>query len=241
MSSSNDLETLETPHLSLELLRYGHHFHSLVAKGSKLDAKPVDVLAGLKDHTAYHHSVGRGFLNPVVGRYANRLPSGETKLNTGAALQLAGAEGGSSRLLLYAKRAKLTLFSLTVCLHGGSEGLDTLPWIPIARQDSTLFPLEDEDHPIPPPPSDPGAPITESSSVHRLISPGGADGFPCSLEIEALVTVYAPEGEKGVKTVAEGKDGRTLGKVKVVMRAKIREDGDEDISKGTPVNLTVHW
>lgn len=96
MSSASDLEKLETPHLSLELLRYGHHFHSLVVKGSKPDSKPVDVLAGLADPTAYHHSVGRGFLNPIVGRYANRLPSGETKLNTGASLHLGGAEGGLS-------------------------------------------------------------------------------------------------------------------------------------------------
>lgn len=29
--------------------------------------------------------------------------------------------------------------------------------------------------------------------------------------------------------------------MKVVLRAKIRQDGDADVAKGTPVNLTVHW
>lgn len=132
--------------------------------------------------------------------------------------------------------------TVTVCLHGGGSGLDTLPWIPIARADSSLFDLNDPAHPIPPPAADPNAPVTESSVLHRLISPGGADGFPCSLECECLTVVYAPETAKGVETdVEDGKKGRSLGKLKVVMRAKIRQDGDEGIPKGTPVNLTVHW
>jgi len=61
-----------------------------------------------------------------------------------------------------------------------------------------------------------------------LYSPAGVDGFPCTLEIEALVSVEAPK-----------EDG--LGQVKIVLRSKIKEDGDTDIEKGTPVNLTVHW
>jgi len=47
-----------------------------------------------------------------------------------------------------------------------------------------------------------------------------------------LVVVQAPDEE-------EKKEA--LGKVKVVLRSKIKEDGDEDVEKGTPVNLTVHW
>ena len=47
-----------------------------------------------------------------------------------------------------------------------------------------------------------------------------------------MVVVQAPDEE-------EKKEA--LGKVKVVLRSKIKEDGDADVEKGTPVNLTVHW
>lgn len=59
------------------------------------------------------------------------------------------------------------------------------------------------------------------------------------MEVEVLTVVIAPKGET---TETEGrKKGKSLGKVKIVMRAKIREDGDEGIEFGTPVNLTMHW
>jgi hypothetical protein len=70
--------------------------------------------------------------------------------------------------------------------------------------------------------------------MFRLYSPAGNDGFPCTLENEALVVVKAPEG-------GGNKNGGDLGVVKIVLRSKIKEDGDKDIEKGTPVNLTVHW
>jgi len=216
MSNENDQVTLDTPHLSTTVLPYGHHITSLV-----VDAN-TDVLAGFRDTDVYHHSISnRAFLNAVVGRYANRLPSGETVLSTGAKLHLPGAAG--------------------VCLHGGEAAFDTLPWAPVERSQSLLFAQDDPDHPVPPPPSDPNEPVSESSTLHRLYSPAGAEGFPCSLEVEALVVVLAPDKRDGAPTTAEGKEGTSLGKVKVVLRAKIREDGDDDIPKGTPVNLTVHW
>ncbi|GAA6047900.1 hypothetical protein JCM3770_006415 [Rhodotorula araucariae] len=220
MSAESDQIQLDTPHLSLTVLPYGHHLTSL--RINDADAPAKDLLVGFADTDVYHHSISRrAFLNPVVGRYANRLPSGETLLASGARLHLPGAEG--------------------VCLHGGESAFDTLPWAPVERSQSLLFPLDDPDHPVPPPPSDPNEPIAEASSLHRLYSPAGADGFPCSLVVEALVVVLAPEKPEGAPTTAEGQDGISLGKVKVVLRAKIREDGDEDIPKGTPVNCTVHW
>ncbi|BGP13245.1 hypothetical protein JCM10213_004985 [Rhodosporidiobolus nylandii] len=212
-----DVCSLETPALSTAILPHGHILHSLLARPDA-SAPSSDLLVGFSDPGHHHHSVTRSFFNCVVGRYANRLPSGETKLASGAVMHLPGAEG--------------------VCLHGGEAGFDTLPWTPIDRTDSALFPADDSDHVVPPPPSDPAAPVTEASSLHRIYSPAGADGFPCSLEVEALITVLAP---KENATEVEGKTGRSLGKIKVVLRAKIREDGDEGIAKGTPVNLTMHW
>lgn len=32
-----------------------------------------------------------------------------------------------------------------------------------------------------------------------------------------------------------------LGRVTVVLRAKIVDDGSEESKRGTPINLTVHW
>ncbi|GAA6000842.1 hypothetical protein JCM10207_004685 [Rhodosporidiobolus poonsookiae] len=211
-----DVHTLDVPALSLDVLSHGHILHALRATTD--DNTTTDCLLGFANPADHHHSAARTFFNCVVGRYANRLPSGELRLDSGAKLTLPGAQG--------------------VCLHGGESGFDTLPWAPIARTDSALFPATDADHPEAPPASDPTAPVSESSSLHRIYSPAGADGFPCSLVVEALCVVLAPkEGETDVA----GRKGRSLGKVKVVLRAKIREDGDEGISKGTPVNLTMHW
>ncbi|GAA5896983.1 hypothetical protein JCM6882_007322 [Rhodosporidiobolus microsporus] len=217
---SKDAVTLSTSNLDLGLLPHGHILHSLIARPEgKDDKQSSDLLIGFSNVDDHHHSVARTFVNCLVGRYANRLPSGETKLESGAKLHLPGANG--------------------VCLHGGETGFDTLPWTPLARNDSALFPLSDEQHGAPPPASDPDAPVSEASSLHRIYSPAGADGFPCSLVVEVLTVVLAPKEEK---TEIEGeRKGKSLGKVKVVMRAKIREDGDEGIDKGTPINLTMHW
>lgn len=104
-----------------------------------------------------------------------------------------------------------------VCLHGGVQGLDTVPWDTLAPGTSKLFPASE------------GWPT--SALVHRIVSPAGTDGFPLELEIEGLVNVEAPKtGEADVK-----------GRVQVVLRAKIVDDGSEAVQHGTPVNLTVHW
>ncbi|GAA5831253.1 hypothetical protein JCM11251_007809 [Rhodosporidiobolus azoricus] len=219
--SEDDLISLDTNNLQVGLIPHGHILHSLVAHpdDNNKDKNSSDLLIGFSNPLDHHHGVARTFVNCVVGRYANRLPSGETKLASGAKLHLPGAEG--------------------VCLHGGEAGFDTLPWTPVSRNDSTLFSLADEQHAVPPPASSPDAPVSESSSLHRIYSPAGADGFPCSLVVEVLTVVMAPKEEK--TKIEGGKEAKSLGKVKVVMRAKIREDGDEGIDKGTPVNLTMHW
>jgi aldose 1-epimerase len=92
-----------------------------------------------------------------------------------------------------------------------------LPWTAISRKESALFPS-----------SDTSFPSTSTSTIHRLISPAGSDGFPCTLEIEGLVSVSPSEGS-------------STGKVTVVLRARIVDDGSAEVQKGTPVNLTVHW
>ncbi|GAA5969364.1 hypothetical protein JCM3765_001283 [Sporobolomyces pararoseus] len=205
----SDNYTLSTEHLSLGLNSRGLTFHSLEVKSRKQPGSQAtrDVLVGFEEQEAYRE---RLFFGSTVGRYANRLPAGKTTLKTGAEISLNGPN--------------------SVCLHGGDSGFDTLPWTPLNRPDSSLFPLDDPLHPISPLPSDPHAPRLESEKLFRLFSSSGNDGFPCTLETEALVVVQEEEAEEG-----------KIGKVKVVLRSKIKEDGDKDIEKGTPVNLTVHW
>ena len=96
MSSAQDETKLDTPHLSASVLQHGHHFTSLVVRGSEPDAATTDALGGFADLDAYHNSVTRAFFNCIVGRYANRLPAGESRFSTGAKIQLTGAEGGQS-------------------------------------------------------------------------------------------------------------------------------------------------
>lgn len=99
MSSAQDETKLETPHLSASVLQHGHHFTSLVVRGSQPDAATTDALGGFADLDAYHNSVTRAFFNCIVGRYANRLPAGESRFSTGAKIQLTGTDQGQSAVL----------------------------------------------------------------------------------------------------------------------------------------------
>ncbi|ORY91722.1 galactose mutarotase-like domain-containing protein [Leucosporidium creatinivorum] len=105
-----------------------------------------------------------------------------------------------------------------VCLHGGETGLDTIPWDVVDLATSTLFTEAD----VPK-----GA---SSNTIYRHVSSAGTDGFPLGLEIEGFSAVSAPEADNA-------------GKVTVILRARILEEGAEasELAKGTPVNLTVHW
>ena len=105
-----------------------------------------------------------------------------------------------------------------VCLHGGATGLDTVEWARISVENSTLFSQSDI------------AQGASASAIYRYVSSDGDDGFPLGLEVE------------GLSTVSPGQGG-SAGKVTVVLRAKIIEEGadEEALNKGTPVNLTVHW
>jgi galactose mutarotase-like enzyme len=96
MSSAQDETKLETPHLSASVLQHGHHFTSLVVRGSEPDAATTDALGGFADLDAYHNSVTRAFFNCIVGRYANRMPAGESRFSTGAKIQLTGTDQGQS-------------------------------------------------------------------------------------------------------------------------------------------------
>lgn len=103
-----------------------------------------------------------------------------------------------------------------MCLHGGETGLDTLGWDKVDLTTSTLFTEADISK---------GA---SSTTIYRHVSSAGTDGFPLGLEIEGFSAVSAPEADNA-------------GKVTVILRARIIEEGAEasELAQGTPVNLTV--
>lgn len=104
-----------------------------------------------------------------------------------------------------------------VTLHGGRGGLDTQVWAVLPLGESTMF-AKDQ--------------LSEQgeNALFYLKSEAGADGFPCELDIEALVSL------------GPAKEGSTaeLGTVRVEYRARIVEKGNGDEKYGTPVNLTLH-
>lgn len=101
-----------------------------------------------------------------------------------------------------------------VCLHGGKAGLDTVVWEVRPVGGSELF-GEGE--------------VGANSALFRHESAAGTDGFPLGVVVEGVVGVVEGQGDK-------------LGTVRVQLRAKVVEEGnEEEEAKGTPVNLTVHW
>lgn len=112
---------------------------------------------------------------------------------------------------------------LAVTLHGGAQGVDTQAWTLIDRRTSTLFTSSDSTYP-------PTSPSVGEEAIYRLVSKGGADGFPLTLEIEGLVVVRAAELDSRKES---------LGKVTVALRAKIVEDetsSEAALKAGTPVS-----
>lgn len=67
--------------LSVHVLPYGLTIHRIVFTDPST-AETHDVITGPEDPKD-HHTQGRCFFGPVVGRYANRLPKGENELPGG--------------------------------------------------------------------------------------------------------------------------------------------------------------
>jgi aldose 1-epimerase len=85
------IDEIKSDQLALQVLPYGHTFQSLTV--TTPGGLQRDALIAPHDPAAHHLLKGRRFINPTVGRYANRLPSGAVKFGDGGALQLAGDDG----------------------------------------------------------------------------------------------------------------------------------------------------
>jgi len=116
----------------------------------------------------------------------------------------------------------------TASLHGGAQGFDSLPFTLLSSpSESTLFTKAEL---ITLATQIPGE---SSSSIWRLVSEDGDQGFPGQLTVEVLVALKEGSGSKRV----EGdREELALGSIIVVYRAKVQGKNYKPII--TPINLT---
>ena len=113
----------------------------------------------------------------------------------------------------------------TASLHGGARGFDSLPLLLLSSpSESTLFTKAEL---ITLATQIPGE---SSSSIWRLISEDGDQGFPGRLTVEVLVAL-----KEGGSRKAEG-DELALGSIIIVYRAKVEGKNGKPVV--TPINLT---
>ncbi|CAE7111173.1 unnamed protein product [Rhizoctonia solani] len=182
------LPNATAPALSAEILPYGLFVRSIYVVA---DGKTHDIVVNPFDPK--ENSNGRGFLNPVVGRYTNRVPA---KTMT---VEKLGAK---------AEVTPIATESPTVSLHGGPKGFDIAIWEHIPTKEAVLFS-----------PSEAEALPEGSAAVFRHISPDGDEGYPGKLTTEVLFAVVPPAKNKPsqlgsvlivYRYKVEGKDGAAI-------------------------------
>ncbi|KAJ9478104.1 hypothetical protein PHBOTO_001681 [Pseudozyma hubeiensis] len=203
--------------LSFSVLPYGLTIHSVSTEDGE------DFIGGPEDPK--DHGKGRKFLNPIIGRYANRLEAGKK-------LEYKSANGKTTQI-------ELPEFSAPgVVLHGGPESdkenkvdsivqhgpFDKCYWQPLDTKDSKLF-------------ADSGFSSTsspsgkESSLIFAIESPDGDSGYPGQVRVETLLAVVP-------SSASNAELGKSAGKLLIRYRAALDKDGSVE---ATPFNMTHHW
>ncbi|KAF8318379.1 galactose mutarotase-like protein [Clavulina sp. PMI_390] len=196
-----------SPPTALEVFPYGVTLNRFYIS----DGKTHDIVIGPYNVQDYKNE--RRFLNPIVGRYCNRIPSGEQHISKDG---------------IQAVINPIFNESPTVCLHSGPNGLDRFAWthvedIATAKlfTPSEIAKLKSE---------------TSSSALFTYTSPAGTD-FPGTIDFEVVWALTNPSREFDTKTYE-----RNLGSVYLIYRAKVRNEPEGDGKKiVTPLNLTHHW
>ncbi|KDN50734.1 hypothetical protein RSAG8_01232, partial [Rhizoctonia solani AG-8 WAC10335] len=182
------LPNSSSPALSAEILPYGLFVRAIYVVA---DGKTHDIVVNPFDPK--ENANGRGFLNPVVGRYTNRVPA---KTMT---VEKLGAK---------AEVAPIATESPTVSLHGGPKGFDVAIWEHIPTKEAVLFS-----------PAEAGALPEGSAAVFRHISPNGDEGYPGKLTTEVLFAIVSPAKNQPsqlgsvlivYRYKVEGKDGAAI-------------------------------
>ncbi|SPC67105.1 uncharacterized protein UHOD_02687 [Ustilago sp. UG-2017b] len=211
------LLTADGADLSVTVLPYGLTIHSLGTESGE------DFIGG-PEEPHDHKTRGRAFLNPIIGRFANRLPAGKVNITS--------ANGKTTSI-------NLPEFSAPgVVLHGGPQlGKENQPdtivqhgpfdkcyWQPLEVEDSKFF-------------KDAGFESTskpskkQNSLIFAIESPDGDSGYPGQVRVETLLAV--------VPTSASDKElGESAGRFLIRYRAALCSEGSVE---ATPLNLTHHW
>jgi len=196
-----------SPSLAVEVLPFGLTIHKILING---DGKTHDLLIGPDDKQ--EHQARRAFFHTIVGRYANRIPAGEHVLER---------DGVISNLSIAATE------SPEVSLHGGADGFDRRVFQVVPTTETSSYHLfSDAEKAV--------AQLLPASTVFKLTSPAGDQGYPGALDVEVLLALTEPSSSGAV---SDGEE-RELGSLIIVYRARLAEGQAKTL---TPVNLTQHW
>ncbi|KAG9018950.1 hypothetical protein FRB90_007941 [Tulasnella sp. 427] len=195
-----------SPSLAVEVIPYGLTIHRILVNG---DGKTHDLLIGPQD--PQEHGDLRRFMNTIVGRYSNRIPTGDFTLQKNGITSQLHVDGNQDA---------------EVQLHGGHDGFDKRVFTVIDPTDFeayTLFSGAEKEQILN---------LMPGAVIFKLSSPDKDEGYPGKLDLEVLVAVVQPADGTAPKLDGEYQ----LGSVVVVYRAKVEGEGGNKTV--TPVNLT---
>ncbi|KAG8934780.1 hypothetical protein FRC01_000461 [Tulasnella sp. 417] len=198
-----------SPSLAVEVIPYGLTIHRILVNG---DGKTHDLLIGPEG--PQEHGELRRFMNTIVGRYSNRIPTGDFTLEKNGITSQLHVDGNQDA---------------EVQLHGGHDGFDKRVFAVVDPSDFSAYSLfsDSEKEQI--------IGLMPAAAIFKLTSPDKDEGYPGQLDLEVLVALVQPGSAPKSKIDGEYQ----LGSVIIVYRAKVEgEDGKKTV---TPVNLTQHW
>ncbi|PWN26202.1 hypothetical protein BDZ90DRAFT_48507 [Jaminaea rosea] len=223
--------------LEVHVLPYGLTIHRLV-----IDDGKEDLITG-PESPSDHHTLGRSFFGPIVGRFANRLPAGQNSFNYDS------TEVGSVDLPEWGGDG--------VCHHGGpavggeQEGagepvkakkgqllpqrgpFDRMVWTKLEEGQMQLFDKLAE-----------GEPQSKAIfALHSIGAPAGHQGFHGDIRIEVRIALKAAKAEQAETTshtkLLHDSGASSSGSVSIEYRASLLPRSSE--VQVTPFNLTHHW
>ncbi|EJD49561.1 galactose mutarotase-like protein [Auricularia subglabra TFB-10046 SS5] len=195
------------PPLAVAISNRGLAVHQFILQH---DGKTHDIVLG-PQAAADFDKPGHKYQNVIIGRYANRVPTGAHELDKDGAK---------------ATFTALPNENAQVSLHGGPSGFDAVEWASLPLADATLFsPAERKTLEAFP---------ADSYALFTHTSPDGDQGFPGVLRVEVLF-VLIPSGDKPATDAKE----IALGSLVILYRAKV--EGKDGAKVVTPINLTQHW
>ncbi|WAQ83540.1 hypothetical protein PtA15_3A911 [Puccinia triticina] len=205
--------------------------HKLLVEAGRFPAR--DVLCGPESSSSFKIE-GRKFMNQVVGRYANRLPAGQSFL------QDSSREGGK-RMEINLEENEPFEDGRGNCLHSGMDGYDLREFEPVG--DDSRIVQEFRATNTETAPSESASTSTLSSAHFHLHSPSGDQGFPEAIDILATVTLELfPAGKEVDQTIPSDTGLKTrIGRANFTLKAKL--SNPEEVARrdaGTPINLTWH-